>query len=93
MVIGVVRARLSLPDARSLKDKRGALRSLKDRVLNRMNVSAAEIGNQDLWQSAELAFVTVGSDQKPVQQRISEISSMLQGDPRYVLVELRTEML
>ena len=93
MIIGIVTARLSIPDARSLKDKRSVLRGLKDRVLNRMNVSVAEVGAQDLWQSAELAFVTVGADQEPVQQRISAVSSMLQSDPRYVLLDLRTRML
>lgn len=93
MVIGVVQARLSIPDARSLKDKRRVLRSLKDRTLNRMNVSVAEVGHQDLWQTADLAFVTVGAEQAQVQKRISAISSMLQSDPRYVLIDLHTEML
>ena len=93
MVIGVITARLSIPDARSLKDKRRVLRSLKDRVLNNMNVSVAEVGQQDSWKSADLAFVTVSSEQTHVQKRLSGISSMLQADPRYVLVELHTELL
>ena len=93
MVIGVITARLSIPDARSLKDKRRVLRSLKDRVLNNMNVSVAEVGQQDSWKSADLAFVTVASEQVHVQKRLSGISSMLQADPRYVLVELHTELL
>ena len=93
MVIGVITARLSIPDARSLKDKRRVLRSLKDRVLNNMNVSVAEVGQQDSWKSADLAFVTVASEQTHVQKRLSGISSMLQADPRYVLVELHTELL
>jgi uncharacterized protein YlxP (DUF503 family) len=93
MVIGVVKARLSIPEARSLKDKRSVLRSLKDRALNRMNVSVAEVGGQDLWQTAELAFVTVAAEHARVQERISAISSFLQSDPRYVLVHLETEML
>lgn len=93
MVIGVVRARLSLPEARSLKDKRRVLHSLRDRILNRMNVSVAEVGQQDYWQVAEMAFVTVAAEQAQVQERLSGISAILQGDPRHVLLDLQTEIL
>lgn len=92
MVIGLVRARISIPDARSLKDKRSVIRSLKDRALNRMNVSVAEVGDQDKWQIAELAFVTVAANSEIVQGRISEISEFLRSNPRYVLLGLETEM-
>lgn len=93
MIIGLVQARLSIPDARSLKDKRMVLRSLKDRALNKMNVSVAEVEDQDLWQSAVLAFVTVAAEKDVVEKRISEISSFLRSDPRYVLLDVETRLL
>ncbi len=93
MVVGILQASLSIPEARSLKDKRAVLRSLKDRIKNRMNVSVAETGAHDAWKSAELAFVTVAADHKTVQKRLSSLSSLLHSDPRYVLVHLRTELL
>ncbi len=93
MVIGLVEARLRIMDARSLKDKRRVVRSLKDRVLHRMNVSVAEVGDQDLWQTAALAFVTVAAEQTLVQERLAAISAMLQSDPRYTLLDLRTALL
>lgn len=93
MIIGLVTASISLPEARSLKDKRAVLRRIKDRALNRMNVSVAEVGKQDVWKSSELAFVTVAATSKIVQARISDISAFLRSDPRYVLVDLHTEML
>jgi len=93
MIIGVVTASISIPEARSLKDKRSVLRRLKDRILNKMNVSVAEIGDQDVWKSAQLAFVTVAAGSNVVQKRISDISSYLRSDPRYVLVKLNTEMM
>ncbi|MBI2438238.1 MAG: DUF503 domain-containing protein [Lentisphaerae bacterium] len=92
MVIGLLEARISIPEARSLKDKRRVVRSLKDRILNRMNVSVAEVGEQDLWQVAELAFVTVAAELSPVQERLSSLSTLIQGDPRYVLLDLRTSI-
>ena len=93
MVIGLVEARLRIMGARSLKDKRRVVRSLKDRVLHRMNVSVAEVGDQDLWQTAALAFVTVAAEQTLVQERLAAISAMLQSDPRYTLLDLRTALL
>ena len=93
MIIGVVTARISIPESHSLKDKRSVLRSLKDRILNKMNVSVAEVGEQDAWKSAEMAFVTVAADSLIVQSRISELSTVLRSNPRYVLIDLHTEML
>ena len=93
MIIGVVTATLAIPDSRSLKDKRSVLRSLKDRAVGKMNVSVAEVGHQDAWKSAELAFVTVAAESVTVQKRISDISDFLHSDPRYHLVTLHTEML
>lgn len=93
MIIGLVEARISIPEARSLKDKRQVLRSMKDRALNKMNVSVAEVGEQDQWRFARMAFVTVAANSHIVQSRISEITGFLRSDPRYVLVDIQTQML
>ncbi len=93
MIIGLLQAKLSIPDARSLKDKRMVLRSLKDRALNKWNVSVAEVDLQDVWQSAVLAFVTVAAEKDVVEKRLAEISSQLRSDPRYVLVDFETQLL
>jgi uncharacterized protein YlxP (DUF503 family) len=69
------------------------LRSLKDRISNTHNVSVAEVGQQDKWQFAELAFVTVAAQNDVVQKRISSIQTALQSDPRYVLMNMHTEFL
>jgi len=91
MVIGLLQVTLSIPEARSLKDKRAVLRSLRDRCLNRMNISVAEVGDQDLWQSAHLAFVTVAAEKATAEKRLSELAQFLSRDPRHVLVEVRSE--
>ncbi len=93
MIIGIVTASLAIPEARSLKDKRSVLRGLKDRAINKMNVSVAEVGQQDVWKSADLAFVTVAAESQVVQRRIADISEFLRSDPRYTLVTLHTEIL
>ena len=93
MVIGVVTVSVSIPEARSLKDKRSVLKSMKDRALNKMNVSVAEVGKQDIWRASELAFVTVAATSSIVQSRISRISEFLRSDPRWVLISIDTTIM
>ena len=62
MVVGVLRLTLFLPENHSLKGKRQVLRSIKDRVRNKFNVSIAESDGHDMWQRAELGICQVGND-------------------------------
>jgi uncharacterized protein YlxP (DUF503 family) len=93
MRIGIVSVTINIPAARSLKDKRSVVRHIKDRACGRMNVSVAEVGEQDRWQIAELAFVTVAGTHAIVEKRISQISQFVRSDPTYVLVKLNTEII
>jgi uncharacterized protein YlxP (DUF503 family) len=54
--------RLHLPGSDSLKAKRGVLKSLLARLRREFNLAAAEVGLHDVWQSAEIALVTVSND-------------------------------
>jgi uncharacterized protein YlxP (DUF503 family) len=55
---------LLIPHAHSLKEKRSAVRGLRDRIRSRFNASVAEVGYQDKWQHALLAACLVGSDRR-----------------------------
>lgn len=57
--IGVLTLELRLEHAHSLKEKRQVVKSLKDRLRHKFNVSVAEIDDQDLHNSSVLAAVTV----------------------------------
>jgi len=48
------------------------LRSLKDRLRGKFNVSVSEVDHQDLWQRAQVSVVTVGSDEKFLQKVLEE---------------------
>jgi len=62
MVVGTLRLSLLIRGARSLKDKRRVLRSFKDRVRVRFNVSIAEVDAQGSHQRAELGVAMVAND-------------------------------
>lgn len=68
MVVGVVTWQLHLPASRSLKDKRQVVRSLKDRLRGRFNVSAAETDHQELWQRAAITVAVVSTERAHAEQ-------------------------
>ena len=61
MFVGVLRLRLDIVGARSLKDKRSVVRSLKERAQSRMRVSIAEVGVLDDPRRATLGVAVVSN--------------------------------
>jgi len=62
MVIGACSVELYLPGNGSLKGKRSLLKPLLNRLRREFNLAGAEVGHHDVWQSAEVALVTVAND-------------------------------
>lgn len=62
MVVGVAAVELHVHGSQSLKQKRGVVRSISQRLRNRFNLSVAEVGGQDRWQVAVLGLAAAGSD-------------------------------
>jgi uncharacterized protein YlxP (DUF503 family) len=62
MIVGVAAVEIHIHGSRSLKQKRGVVRSISQRVRNRFNLSVAEVGGWDRWQFAVLGLSATGSD-------------------------------
>ena len=73
MRIGVCTLHLRLSENNSLKGKRRIVKSIKDRVRSKFNVSIAEIGAQDKWQWATLGVACVSSDAAFTNSVLSKI--------------------
>lgn len=71
--IGVLTLEIQIEAAHSLKEKRHVVKSLKDRLRHRFNVSVAEVDHQDLWQRAEVAIVTIASDHEPALRTLQMV--------------------
>jgi uncharacterized protein YlxP (DUF503 family) len=67
MVVGAARVVLHVHGSQSLKEKRGVVRSIVQRVRNRFNVSIAEVGGQDTWQRAELLLAVASHGRVPAR--------------------------
>lgn len=90
MVVGVIAWELHIDGCNSLKEKRAVLRSLKDRLRGRHNVSIAETDHQDTWQRAELAAAVVSSDRRKAQEMLSRINSAVESDFRVRIIDSTT---
>lgn len=72
MVVGTALVELRVHGSRSLKQKRGVVRSIAKRLRNRFNVSVAEVGGQDTWQRAVLGLATVAPAAPAARERLEE---------------------
>jgi uncharacterized protein YlxP (DUF503 family) len=93
MVIGLLRLEFFLPYARSLKDKRMFLQSLKDRLRARFNVAVAELEFQDKWQRAAVGLVTVNERRAVVEQILEAVRRDIEATAEAEIVGSRVEYL
>jgi uncharacterized protein len=63
MTIAFLTIELRMEGAHSLKDKRQAVRSVKDRLRAKFNVAVAELEPSELWQRATLGVVSISHSQ------------------------------
>jgi uncharacterized protein YlxP (DUF503 family) len=60
-VVGVLTMELRIEHAHSLKEKRHVIKSLKDRLRRRFNVSVAEIEDMELHNSSVIAVAALSA--------------------------------
>ena len=80
-------------DAISLKDKRMVLRSIKDRLKLKFNISVAEVGENDNWRIAQIGIVCVSNEGGHVDSIISNALNLLEKDGRAQIVDYYTEQI
>jgi uncharacterized protein len=84
--VGVVRLELHVPGARSLKDKRRAVKSLIERMHRRLRVSVAETGLHDLHQRAEIAIAVVAGSEGEVDHLLDELHRLAEASTEALLI-------
>lgn len=93
MHVVTMAVRLDLPGVHSLKEKRGIVKSLLERVRNRFHMAVAEVGHQDHWQTATLGFAAVGNEVGVLQSRMQKVVHFIEADAAGVVVDFRVEFL
>ena len=78
MVVGVIGWELQVFDARSLKEKRRVIKSLKERLRSKFNVSVAETAHHDSWQRAEITAAVVATDRRRAESIMDRADQLVE---------------
>lgn len=92
MIVGVLRVDLMVSDARSLKDKRRVLNSIKQRLRDRFHVSVAEVDYQDSRWRAALGVALVSSDERSAHARLDMIVDVFRNHTKLNLLDYQRVM-
>ena len=87
MIVGIMTIDLFIPNSTSLKVKRSAVKSLKDRIRSRFNVSVAELDHNDKWQRTSLGVAAVSNEKKHVESILGNILKLANGDSRVEVID------
>jgi uncharacterized protein YlxP (DUF503 family) len=90
VIVGLITWELHLDACQSLKEKRRIVKSLKDRLHQRFNVSAAETDHHDLWQRAELSVCVVATDRRHAEQVLHEADRLVEAAAGLRIVDSST---
>src|SRR5580698_9548469 len=92
MFVGVLRLTFHVPHARSLKDKRRFVRSFRDGVRARFDVSVAEVAAQDKLQRAVFGVSVVSSDAAVCDSVLEQVARAAETQEDAVLTDRETEI-
>ena len=90
--VGVLHLELMVGDAMTLKDKRRVIKSFKDRLRVRHNVSVAEVAFLDNCRRASLAVAMVGNDGRYVEGALQQVVNAAQTHRGMYLISSELEV-
>jgi len=91
--IACLTVELEITDGLTLKDKRQVIRSLLDRIRGRFNVGAAEVDHLDSVRYATLAMVGVANEHRFLNEMMSKLENLIEGETRAVVLDQTLEFM
>lgn len=92
MIVAAAEVRLYAPWVQSLKEKRMVVKSLLSKVQNRFNVSAAEIGEQDVHQTIVLGIAAVAGDTAQANSIIDNVVNFMEQNTEAEITQVSREI-
>jgi uncharacterized protein YlxP (DUF503 family) len=92
MVVASLTWELSLPGCSSLKEKRSVIRSLRDQLRDRFNVSVAETDLNDVHARAELTIALVATDGAFAESVFQKADQLVESHGGALIVNVRREI-
>ncbi|MFN3476148.1 MAG: DUF503 domain-containing protein [Candidatus Methylomirabilales bacterium] len=93
MTVGTCKVELMIPANCSLKGKRRVLKSIKDRVQSRFNVSIAEVDRLEAWQRASLGIACVANDPRLVDGTLSKVVDLIASSREAVILDYEIDLI
>ena len=93
MHVLLIKLSLQIPHAHSLKDKRRQIKSLKDRLSSKFNVSVAEIDALDSHQQATMGVCMVSNDKSYLDKQYSLVEALVLEYTELKLIDVTREWL
>ena len=78
MPVATLLLELEIEGAHSLKDRRQAVRSLKDKLRHGFNVSVAELDDASLWNRATLGVAAINTSRDYLHGQLREVEEAVQ---------------
>jgi len=93
MIIGTCKVYMSADWVDTLKEKRKIIKSITQRVINRFNVSIAEIEDQDVHRSIVLGFVCVTNSSRLADEIVHNVLNFIESNTDAVVRDVVVEIL
>ena len=78
---------LHVPQSRSLKAKRAAVRPIVDGLRHRFKVSVAEVDHQDQWQRATIGVAVISSSDHHLREVLDAVERFVASAPDVELLD------
>ena len=92
MIIGLLQLDIIIPESNNLKEKRRTIKSLKETIRRRFNVSIAETGKLDKWSRSEISITKVSNEAKFIRQEFQKIQKDIEGRYPIEIIEKQEEV-
>lgn len=86
MTVGVLVIDIMIHASASLKEKRFVLKSIKDKLGHKFNVSVAELDFQDKWQRSQLGIALISNEYSHVEESLQKVFRFLDESDRYEII-------
>ncbi len=78
MLVGIVKVKIYISFAQSLKEKRAIVKSICSKVRNKFNVSIAEVEDQDIHKNIVIGISLVSNNKRIIDSQIDKILNYIE---------------
>ena len=91
MIVAAARLTMVIPENDSLKGKRKVVKSLIEKARHKFDAAVAEVGDNDLWQKAQVGIALVGNDSQLLGARMQQIVKFIENQYEVEIIDSQVE--